>query len=166
MLIGHGWDLHQHSNRKTLILGGVNFEEDGFEGHSDGDILIHALCDALLGATGKKDLGHYFPSDESTPKDIPSTKILSEILDIIEYRNFTLMNIDITIITQKFNVQEKEKKIIDNLSELLGVPLEIINVKGKSADDYGIIGDQKASLAIVSLLLENCLLYTSDAADD
>jgi len=155
MLIGHGWDLHQHSNRKTLILGGVNFEEDGFEGHSDGDILIHALCDALLGATGKKDLGHYFPSDESTPKDIPSTKILSEILDIIEYRNFTLMNIDITIITQKFNVQEKEKKIIDNLSELLGVPLEIINVKGKSADDYGIIGDQKASLAIVSLLLEN-----------
>ena len=155
MLIGHGWDLHQHSNRKTLILGGVNFEEDGFEGHSDGDILIHALCDALLGATGKKDLGHYFPSDESTPKDISSTKILSEILDIIEYRNFTLMNIDITIITQKFNVQEKEKKIIENLSELLGVPLEIINVKGKSADDYGIIGDQKASLAIVSLLLEN-----------
>ena len=155
MLIGHGWDLHQHSNRKTLILGGVNFEEDGFEGHSDGDILIHALCDALLGATGKKDLGHYFPSDESTPKDIPSTKILSEILDVIEYENFTLMNIDITIITQKFNVQEKEKKIIENLSELLGVPLEIINVKGKSADDYGIIGDQKASLAIVSLLLEN-----------
>ena len=155
MLIGHGWDLHQHSNRKTLILGGVNFEEDGFEGHSDGDILIHALCDALLGATGKKDLGHYFPSDESTPKDIPSTKILSEILDVIEYENFTLMNIDITIITQKFNVQEKEKKIIENLSKLLGVPLEIINVKGKSSDDYGIIGDQKASLAIVSLLLDD-----------
>ena len=155
MLIGHGWDLHQHSDSKNLILGGVNFEEEGFEGHSDGDILLHALCDALLGATGKKDLGHYFPSDESTPKDIPSTKILSEILDIIEYKNFTLMNIDITIITQKFNVQEKEKKIIENLSELLGVPLEIINVKGKSSDDYGIIGDQKASLAIVSLLLEN-----------
>jgi 2-C-methyl-D-erythritol 2,4-cyclodiphosphate synthase len=155
MLIGHGWDLHQHSDRKTLILGGVKFEEDGFEGHSDGDILIHALCDALLGATGKKDLGHYFPSDESTPKDIPSTKILSEILHVIEYENFTLMNIDITIITQKFNVQEKENKIIENLSKLLGVPLEIINVKGKSSDDYGIIGDQKASLAIVSLLLEN-----------
>ena len=155
MLIGHGWDLHQHSENKTLKLGGVNFDEEGFEGHSDGDILLHALCDALLGATGKKDLGHYFPSDESTPKDIPSTKILSEILDIIEYRNFTLMNIDITIITQKFNVQEKEKKIKENLSKQLGVPLEIINVKGKSADDYGIIGDQKASLAIVSLLLDH-----------
>ena len=155
MLIGHGWDLHQHSDSKNLILGGVNFEEEGFEGHSDGDILLHALCDALLGATGNKDLGHYFPSDESTPKDIPSTKILSEILKVIEYEKFNLINVDITIITQKFNVQEKEKKIIENLSKLLGVPLEIINVKGKSADDYGIIGNQKASLAIVSLLLDN-----------
>ena len=155
MLIGHGWDLHQHSENKTLKLGGVNFEEDGFEGHSDGDILIHALCDALLGATGKKDLGHYFPSDESTPKNISSTKILSKILLVIEYEKFNLINVDITIITQKFNVQEKEKKIKENLSKQLGVPLEIINVKGKSADDYGIIGDQKASLAIVSLLLEN-----------
>ena len=155
MLIGHGWDLHQHSDSKNLILGGVNFEEDGFEGHSDGDILLHALCDALLGATGNKDLGHYFPSDESTPKDIPSTKILSEILKVIEYEKFNLINVDITIITQKFNVQEKEKKIIENLSKLLGVHMEIINVKGKSADDYGIIGNQKASLAIVSLLLDN-----------
>lgn len=155
MLIGHGWDLHQHSENKTLKLGGVNFDEQGFEGHSDGDILLHALCDALLGATGKKDLGHYFPSDESTPKNIPSTKILSKILLVIEYEKFNLINVDITIITQKFNVQEKEKKIIENLSKLLGVPLEIINVKGKSADDYGIIGNQKASLAIVSLLLDN-----------
>ena len=155
MLIGHGWDLHQHSDSKNLILGGVNFEEDGFEGHSDGDILLHALCDALLGATGKKDLGHYFPSDESTPKNISSTKILSKILLVIEYEKFNLINVDITIITQKFNVQEKEKKIKENLSKQLGVPLEIINVKGKSSDDYGIIGDQKASLAIVSLLLDN-----------
>ena len=151
MLIGHGWDLHQHSDSKNLILGGVKFEEEGFEGHSDGDILLHALCDALLGATGKKDLGHYFPSDESTPKNIPSTKILSKILLVIEYEKFNLINVDITIITQKFNVQEKEKKIKENLSKQLGVPIEIINVKGKSADDYGIIG---------------CLLYTSDAADE
>ena len=155
MLIGNGWDLHQHTENEILSLGGVEFNEDGFLGHSDGDILLHALCDALLGATGKKDLGHYFPSDESTPKDIPSTKILSEILLVIEYEKLNLINIDITIITQKFNVQEKEKKIKENLSKQLGVPLEIINVKGKSADDYGIIGDQKASLAIVSLLLDH-----------
>jgi len=155
MLIGHGWDLHQHSENKTLKLGGVNFDEDGFEGHSDGDILLHALCDALLGATGKKDLGHYFPSNESTPKDIPSINILTEILSVIEYEKFLLTNVDITIITEKFNVQDKVMKIQNNLSRLLGVPKEKINIKGKSSDDYGIIGDQKASLAIVSLLLDD-----------
>ena len=155
MLIGHGWDLHQHSENKTLNLGGVNFEEEGFEGHSDGDILLHALCDALLGATGKKDLGHYFPSNESTPKDIPSTDILSEILNVVEYEKFILSNVDITVITQKFNVQDKAVKIQNNLSKLLKVPVEKINIKGKSSDDYGIIGDQKASLAIVSLLLDD-----------
>ena len=155
MLIGHGWDLHQHSENRKLTLGGVSFEEDGFEGHSDGDILLHALCDALLGATGKKDLGHYFPSNESTPKDISSTKILSEILSVIEYDKFILTNVDITIISEKFNVQDKAEKIQKNLSKLLEVPIEKINIKGKSSDDYGIIGDQKASLAIVSLLLDD-----------
>ena len=155
MLIGHGWDLHQHSENRKLILGGVSFEEDGFEGHSDGDILLHAFSDALLGATGKKDLGHYFPSNESTPKDISSTKILSEILSVIEYDKFILTNVDITIISEKFNVQDKAEKIQKNLSKLLEVPIEKINIKGKSSDEYGIIGDQKASLAIVSLLLDD-----------
>ena len=155
MLIGHGWDLHQHSENKTFNLGGVNFEEEGSEGHSDGDILLHALCDALLGATGKKDLGHYFPSNESTPKNIPSTDIFSEILNVVEYEKFSLTNVDITIVTQKFNVQDKAVKIQNNLSKLLKVPVEKINIKGKSSDDYGIIGDQKASLAIVSLLLDD-----------
>ena len=155
MLIGHGWDLHQHSENRKLTLGGVSFDEDGFEGHSDGDILLHALCDALLGATGKKDLGHYFPSNESTPKDISSTKIFSEILSVIEYDKFILTNVDITIISEKFNVQDKAEKIQKNLSKLLEVPIEKINIKGKSSDEYGIIGDQKASLAIVSLLLDD-----------
>ena len=155
MLIGHGWDLHQHSENRKLTLGGVSFDEDGFEGHSDGDILLHALCDALLGATGKKDLGHYFPSNESTPKDISSTKILSEILSVVEYDKFILTNVDITIISEKFNVQDKAEKIQKNLSKLLEVPIEKINIKGKSSDEYGIIGDQKASLAIVSLLLDD-----------
>jgi len=155
MLIGHGWDLHQHSENKNLILGGVRFDEDGFEGHSDGDILLHALCDALLGATGKKDLGNYFPSNESTPKGISSTNILSEILSVIEYEKFSLTNVDITIISEKFNVGDKAEKIQKNLSKLLKVSAEKINIKGKSSDDYGIIGDQKASLAIVSLLLDD-----------
>ena len=155
MLIGHGWDLHQHSKDEKLILGGVEFDEDGFTGHSDGDILLHALCDGLLGATGKKDLGYYFPSNDSTPKNIPSTEILSEVLNIIGYQNLKLINLDITIVTQKFNVQEKAPKIQENLSNLLNISKDLLNIKGKSSDDYGLIGDEKASLAIVSLLIED-----------
>tara|TARA_Y100000816_G_scaffold237363_1_gene183315 strand:+ start:315 stop:785 length:471 start_codon:yes stop_codon:yes gene_type:complete len=155
MLIGHGWDLHQHSENEILALGGVEFKEEGFIGHSDGDILLHALCDALLGATGKKDLGHYFPSNESTPRKISSTKILKEILNVIEYDQLKLSNIDITVVTQKFSVRDKALIIRENLSKLLKIPLEKINIKGKSTDDYGIVGDKKASLAIVSLLIDN-----------
>ena len=155
MFIGNGWDLHKHSASKPMYLAGLEFDEEGFEGYSDGDIILHALCDALLGSVGKKDLGHYFPSDESTPKDIPSIDIFSEILNVVEYEKLSLTNVDITIITQKFNVQDKAVKIQNNLSKLLKVPVEKINIKGKSSDDYGIIGDQKASLAIVSLLLDD-----------
>ena len=80
---------------------------------------------------------------------------MSEILNVVEYEKFSLINVDITIITQKFNVQDKAVKIQNNLSKLLKIPVEKINIKGKSSDDYGIIGDQKASLAIVSLLLDD-----------
>ena len=80
---------------------------------------------------------------------------MSEILSVIEYDKFILTNVDITIISEKFNVQDKAEKIQKNLSKLLEVPIEKINIKGKSSDEYGIIGDQKASLAIVSLLLDD-----------
>ena len=73
MLIGNGWDLHKHSSSEILYLAGLKFEESGFEAYSDGDIILHALCDALLGSVGKKDLGHYFPSKQPTKKDIRST---------------------------------------------------------------------------------------------
>ena len=75
MFIGTGWDIHRHTNTKSLKLGGVSFDEDGFEGHSDGDILLHALIDAILGATSNKDIGYYFPSDEKTPKNISSVEM-------------------------------------------------------------------------------------------
>ena len=75
MLIGNGWDLHKHSSSEILYLAGLKFEEAGFEAYSDGDIVLHSLCDALLGSVGKKDLGHYFPSKQPTKKDIRSTEM-------------------------------------------------------------------------------------------
>ena len=155
MLIGHCCDLHQHSENKTLNLGGVNFDEEGFEGHSDGDILLHALCDALLGATGKKDLGHYFPSKQPTEKGIRSTVMLEKVLEIIDYDKLKVRNVDITVISQRISISEKRENLEGSISKLLNIEDSKVNIKGKTADFLGLIGDKKASASLVTILLEN-----------
>ncbi len=149
MFIGNGWDLHKHTSSKPLIIGGLEFEEEeGFEAYSDGDILLHALSDALLGAVGKKDLGYYFPSKKPTEKGIASTEILKKILEIIEYDQYRVNNIEILI-------SEKREKLEENISKLLNIEAEKINIKGKTSDFMGLVGDKKASSCLVTILLEH-----------
>jgi 2-C-methyl-D-erythritol 4-phosphate cytidylyltransferase/2-C-methyl-D-erythritol 2,4-cyclodiphosphate synthase len=155
MFIGTGWDIHKHTNTKRLTLGGVVFDEDGFEAHSDGDILLHALIDSILGATANKDIGHYFPSNEKTPQNISSSEMLKVILEEINFTRFKINNIDMTIISQKINISSKRGIVEDNISKLLSIEKTKINLKGKSVDKIGIIGNNEASAALVSILLVN-----------
>ena len=155
MLIGNGGDLHKHSSSEILYLAGLKFEEAGFEAYSEGDIILHALCDALLGSVGKKDLGHYFPSKQPTKKDIRSTEMLEKVLKIIEYNKLRVSNIDITIISQVIFVDEKREVLEEGISKLLNIDVRKINVKGKTTDNIGLIGDKKASACLVTLLIEN-----------
>ena len=155
MLIGNGWDLHKHSSSKPLYLAGLEFQEDGFEGYSDGDIILHSLCDALLGSVGKKDLGYYFPSKKPTEEGIRSTVMLEKVLEIIEYDKLIVSNIDITVISQRISIAEKRKDLEGSISKLLNIEVGKINIKGKTADFLGLIGDKKASASLVTILLEN-----------
>ena len=155
MLIGNGWDLHKHSSSKPLYLAGVEFQEDGFEGYSDGDIILHSLCDALLGSVGKKDLGYYFPSKKPTEEGIRSTVMLEKVLEIIEYDKLIVSNIDITVISQRISIAEKRKDLEGSIAKLLNIEVGKINIKGKTADFLGLIGDKKASASLVTILLEN-----------
>ena len=155
MLIGNGWDLHKHSSSKPLYLAGLEFKEDGFEGYSDGDIILHSLCDALLGSVGKKDLGYYFPSKKPTEEGIRSTVMLEKVLEIIEYDKLIVSNIDITVISQRISIAEKRKDLEGSLSKLLNIEVGKINIKGKTADFLGLIGNKKASASLVTILLEN-----------
>lgn len=155
MLIGNGWDLHKHSSSKPLYLAGLEFQEDGFEGYSDGDIILHSLCDALLGSVGKKDLGYYFPSKKPTEEGIRSTVMLEKVLEIIEYDKLIVSNIDITVISQRISIAEKRKDLEGSLSKLLNIEVGKINIKGKTADFLGLIGNKKASASLVTILLEN-----------
>ena len=106
MLVGNGFDIHKHSNDDRLVLGGIVVEGPGFEAHSDGDIILHSLSDALLGSKAKKDLGFYFPSNETTPENISSVEMLNKVLEIIEYEKIVINNIDITIISQVINISK------------------------------------------------------------
>ncbi len=155
MLIGNGWDIHKHSPSEVMYLAGLKFQEDGFEAYSDGDIVLHALCDALLGSVGKKDLGHYFPSKQPTKEDIRSTEILEKILEIIEYDKLKVSNIDITIISQLILVNEKREMLVESISKLLNIDVEKVNIKGKTTDSLGLIGDKKASACLVTILIDN-----------
>ena len=153
MLVGNGFDIHKHSNDKKLVLGGIVVKGPGFEAHSDGDIILHSLSDALLGSKAKKDLGFYFPSNETTPENISSVKMLNKVLEIIDYDKIIINNIDITIISQVINISKISESIISNLADLLRINKKLINVKGKSFDNLGVIGDGKASacIALVSV---------------
>jgi len=153
MLVGNGFDIHKHSNDEQLVLGGISVEGPGFEAHSDGDIILHSLSDALLGSKAKKDLGFYFPSNENTPKNISSVEMLNKVLEIIEYDKVVINNIDITVLSQVINISKISEDIISNLADLLGIDKQLINVKGKSFDNLGVIGDgiATACIALVSV---------------
>jgi 2-C-methyl-D-erythritol 4-phosphate cytidylyltransferase/2-C-methyl-D-erythritol 2,4-cyclodiphosphate synthase len=153
MLVGNGFDIHKHSNDEKLVLGGISVEGPGFEAHSDGDIILHSLSDALLGSKAKKDLGFYFPSNENTPKNISSVEMLNKVLEIIEYDKVVINNIDITVLSQVINISKISEAIISNLADLLRIDKQLINVKGKSFDNLGVIGDGIASacIALVSV---------------
>ena len=149
MLVGNGFDIHKHSNDEKLVLGGISVEGPGFEAHSDGDIILHSLSDALLGSKAKKDLGFYFPSNENTPKNISSVEMLNKVLEIIEYDKVVINNIDITVLSQVINISKISEAISSNLADLLRIDKQLINVKGKSFDNLGMIGDGIASACIV-----------------
>ena len=155
MFVGNGFDIHKHSKDEKLILGGINIDGDGFEAYSDGDIILHSLCDALLGSKAKKDLGYYFPSNETTPKGISSVDMLKKVLEIIEIDKLIINNIDITVLSEVINISKISDDICSSLSNLLKIEENVINVKGKSFDNLGIIGDGTASACIALVSVEN-----------
>ena len=155
MLVGIGFDIHRHSQEEILYLGGLKIDGPGFDAHSDGDILLHTLCDALLGALSKKDLGHFFPSNSETPKKISSVEMLEEVLKIIDFKKYSVNNIDIILISQTINIENIRSKLIENLGILLDIDKSKINIKGKTTDNIGMIGSKEASACQTIISLSN-----------
>jgi len=142
---GLGFDIHKLVKGKTLYLGGIKIPfHSGLKGHSDGDVILHAIIDALLGASGKKDIGTYFPSNTKKFKNIRSPKLLIPIKDKLTKLNFYINNIDINLICENPKVSQYRDKIINSISLLLEIDKELINLKGKTVEKLGLIGKEKA----------------------
>ena len=141
---GIGFDIHKLVKNKKLYLGGVKIPfHSGLEGHSDGDVILHAIIDSILGAIRKKDIGTYFPNTKKF-KNIRSPKMLKPIIIDLNKSNFFINNLDINLICQKPRVSKYRDKIIKSVSKLTGLNENQINLKGKTVEKLGLIGKEKA----------------------
>jgi len=142
---GIGFDIHRLIKGKKLFLGGIKIPfHSGLKGHSDGDVILHAVIDGLLGAMRKKDIGTFFPDNKNKFKNIRSPKMLKPIVEILNKNNFYINNLDINLICEKPKVSNYRDKIIKSLSNLLNLDKELINLKGKTVEKLGLIGKEEA----------------------
>ena len=143
--IGIGFDIHRLIKGKKLYLGGLKIPfHSGLKGHSDGDVIIHSIIDALLGAMRKKDIGTLFPDNKKKFKNIRSPKMLKPVIQIMDKNDFYINNVDINLICEQPKVSKYRDKIIKSLSKLLNIDSSLINLKGKTVEKLGLIGKEKA----------------------
>lgn len=154
MRIGQGFDVHQLVAGRKLIIGGVDIPYDkGLLGHSDADVLLHAISDAILGALSHGDIGVYFPPDDDKYKDMESSVILKKALSLASQESFHLVNIDCVIIAQKPVLSKYYKQIIDSLSGITGLAPSFISVKAKTNEGLDAIGRGEAIAAYAVVMM-------------
>lgn len=142
MRIGHGYDVHRFAEGRPLILGGVTVPyEKGLLGHSDADVLLHAVCDALLGAAALGDIGKHFPDNDDTFKNIDSRILLRRVADLIAEKGYKTVNIDATVIAQKPKLAKFIPEMVSNIAADCGVPVECVNVKATTEEGLGFTGE-------------------------
>ena len=158
--IGHGYDLHRlepiapEGDGRPFVLGGVHFDHDrGPVGHSDGDVLLHAVTDALLGALGQEDIGQLFPDTDPDWNGTDSTVFLAEAVRRVGVARYRILNLDATVILERPKLGPRKTEIRDRLASLLGIPREVVNLKGKTHEKVDAVGEGRAiEVHVVTLL--------------
>jgi 2-C-methyl-D-erythritol 2,4-cyclodiphosphate synthase len=153
MRIGQGYDVHRLAEGRPLILGGVSVPfEKGLTGHSDADVLIHAVIDALLGAAGLGDIGFYFPDNDTKYKNISSLTLLQEAVQLVKDNGFTVINVDATVIAQRPKLSPYREKMKDNLATCLET--DAVNIKFTTEEGMGFSGRGEGIAAMAVCLLK------------
>jgi 2-C-methyl-D-erythritol 2,4-cyclodiphosphate synthase len=153
--IGNGYDVHRLVEGRKLIIGGVDVPHSlGLDGHSDADVLLHALCDALLGACGAGDIGSHFPDTDAQWKGISSLLLLEKVVEICARYGRQIVNIDATIVAQKPKLAPHIPQMKINLAKALKIPVEEINVKATTTEKLGFAGREEGIAAYAVVLLK------------
>ncbi len=141
MRIGHGYDVHRLVNGRPLILGGVKIENDvGLLGHSDADVLIHAIMDSLLGAAALGDIGKHFPDSNPVYKNADSMKLLKTVSDMLKEKDYQIQNLDATIIAQSPKLSPYISRMKENISKICEIDSDCVNVKATTEENLGFTG--------------------------
>ena len=153
--IGHGYDVHRLTEGRKLILGGVDIPwEKGLLGHSDADVLTHAVMDALSGAARLGDIGKLFPDTDPRYAGISSLKLLAEVARLLEERGYAVVNVDATLLAQRPKVAPYKQQMAEHLAAVLGIEPERVNVKATTEEGLGFTGDGSGMAAHAVVLLE------------
>ena len=155
MRVGLGYDVHQLVENRKLILGGVEIPfEKGLLGHSDADVLVHALMDAMFGAMGMGDIGQHFPDTDPQYKGANSMKLLEACRDKIAEKGYGVYNLDVTICAQAPKMAQHLLNMRQNIADTLGIDISMVNIKATTTEHLGFVGDGKGMSAYATCLLE------------
>lgn len=158
MRIGHGYDIHIFAEDRPLYIGGIKIRDNnGLLGHSDADVLIHAIMDSLLGASGLRDIGYYFPDTDIKYKGVDSKVLLKEVMRMISDEGFKIVNIDATVVMEKPKLKDYIMPIREKLAEVMGISLSSINVKATTNEKQDAVGEGKAVEVFSVALIEEVI---------
>lgn len=139
--VGHGYDVHRFAENRDLFLGGVKIDyELGLLGHSDADVLLHAVSDALLGAAALGDIGKHFPDSDERYKGIDSMILLRHVVSLLKEKGYAVVNVDATVIAQKPKIGKYTQQMVENIAAACGVETDRINVKATTEENLGFTG--------------------------
>ncbi len=154
MRVGIGFDVHPFEDGRPLVLGGVTIEGRGLAGHSDADVVAHAVTDALLGAAGLGDIGDAYPDTDPAFRDADSRRFVTETLNRLNRLGFRVVNLDVTVFAQEPKLGPVKAAVRANLAKLLGVPEEAVSVKAKTGEHVGAIGRGEAIGCQATVLID------------
>lgn len=153
--VGFGYDVHRLVPDRELWLGGIKFEHElGLLGHSDADVLIHAICDALLGAANMRDIGYHFPDNASEFKNIDSKILLERTVKLIAEKGYTVGNIDATVCAERPKLKARIPEMQEVLAKVMGIHVEDVSIKATTTEKLGFTGREEGISAYATVLIE------------